>query len=417
MTVTNHRRSAPWWRLPVIVAFLALIAVLTAALLPGHASRNSAGSIPAPMADVPPGYLAAPEVLAACEDRLASQPPSPDPQVAQWLRLCTSAMAQPSGAIPTPEPTTPAPTTVPPATTEPPSSSTSTTRPPPSTTTSPPPAGEVFPGPDDTGVPAGWTPARTQTVTLRISSGVLEDVRLIGANLEITGPRVTVRRVEIQGGRVVLATAACRGVQNSDQTWTVPVLQQVSVVRRSGQTTGSGGTPAIGPGGYIADRVKVDGLPEGLRVGGAGDVGCRGATVLDSFVRAVAPDQCGDWHGDGLQGYDGGPLTIRDSTLILQERGGCGGTAALFYPRNQGNTGPVTIDGLLVGGGYFTFRLGMSGSVTRLRLIEGMFGRDGPIDVRCSVLSSWSASVVRVTADYRIASTARQQSCNTEAGF
>jgi hypothetical protein len=136
--------------------------------------------------------------------------------------------------------------------------------------------------------------------------------------------------------------------------------------------------------------------------------------IQDSFARVTSPDSCGDWHGDGIQGYDGAALTVRNVTLELIERTGCGGTAPYFYPRNQGNTSAI-IDGLLVKGGGFAFRNGMPGSVKGLRVVDGSYGY-GPIDVRCSVLAGWDAQLVKIDTAYRVTSTIRTLPCNTETG-
>ena len=96
-------------------------------------------------------------------------------------------------------------------------------------------------------------------------------------------------------------------------------------------------------------------------------------------------------------------MTVRDVTIVMEELGDCGGTAPFFYPSNQGNTS-ARIDGLLVQGGGYPFRLAMPGSVRGLKIVDRSWGY-GPIDVRCSVLSSWGAAIVTITADYKVAST------------
>jgi hypothetical protein len=222
-------------------------------------------------------------------------------------------------------------------------------------------------------------PAQTRTAGLTVSSGTVQDVRIVGGNLTLTGP-VTVRRVEIVGGRIILSGAGCRGGV---------VIEDTSVLR--GTTTRASDPEAIGPGGYTARRVKLDGVAEGFRVGGRSS-GCGPVVIEDSYARVVAPDSCGDWHGDALQGYDGPAVTVRNSTLILAERGGCGGTAPFFVPSGQGNTS-ATVDGLLVQGGGFPFRLGVPGSVRNLAVVDRSWGY-GPVDVRCSALSAWDARVV-----------------------
>jgi hypothetical protein len=279
-----------------------------------------------------------------------------------------------------------------------PSTDTDTSEPAPST----PSSSGGFPNASNTGVPAGWTPTSTRTSNLVVSTAgsTVQDIRLVNANLVIDAPNVTVRRVEIQGGRIELRAKSGT------------ILEEVSVVRAPGQVTGSSGTEAIGPGGYTARRVKIDGLPEGFRVGGK-SLGYGPVTIVDSFVRVVAPDQCGDWHGDGLQGYDGPAVTVRNLTIDFKERSGCGGTAPFFYPHSQGNTS-VDIDGLLVSGGGYSFRNGMPGTVRNLKIVNNAWGY-GPINVRCSALTSWDAEIVTIDSAYQ-PTTVRSQACTTNDG-
>jgi hypothetical protein len=267
----------------------------------------------------------------------------------------------------------------------------------------------AFPNPATTGVPAGWTPKETRTTTLRVTTAgaVIQDIRFVNASLVIDAANVTVRRVEIQGGRIDnVASGVCRNGL---------VIEDTSVIRAPGQITNWNDNPAIGQGGYTARRVEVNGLPEAFRVGGASSYKCGPVTIVDSFARVTAPDNCGDWHGDGIQGYDGPALTVRNVTLDLVERSGCGGTAPYFYPRNQGNTS-ATIDRLLVKGGGFAFRHGMPGSVTGLRVADASYGY-GPIDVRCSVMTAWDAQIVKIDTSYRVTAPVKNLACNTEAGY
>jgi hypothetical protein len=253
-------------------------------------------------------------------------------------------------------------------------------------------------------VPAGWKPTTTRSTDLRITTpgAIVEDLLLLNSSLIIDADNVTVRRVEIQGGSIENAPgSACRNGL---------LLEDVSIVRAPGRPTTMDDPPAIGTGGYTARRVKLDGLPEGFRVGGRSS-GCGDVLIQDSFARIVSPDQCGDWHGDGVQGYDGPALTIRNVTLEMVERPDCGGTAPFFYPEKQGNTS-VDIDGILVRGGGFPFRLGMPGRVRGLHIVDRSWGY-GPIDVRCSEITGWDARIVAIDPNYQPTRVIRAQPCNS----
>jgi hypothetical protein len=229
---------------------------------------------------------------------------------------------------------------------------------------------------------------------------VVEDVRLVRASLIVDAPNVTVRRVEIQGGSIDnVPGRACRNGL---------VLENVSIVRAAGQST-SGSDPAILAGGYTARRVKIDGLPEGFRVGGK-SLSCGTVTIADSFARVRYPDVCADWHGDGLQGYDAPPVVIRNVTIDFVDSPSCGGTAPFFYP-GPDNTS-IDVDRLLVRGGGYPFRSGAPGKVSGLRIVNRSWAY-GPIDVRCAALTGWEASIVTIDARYQPTSTVRRQPCDT----
>ena len=264
-------------------------------------------------------------------------------------------------------------------------------------------ARDLYPTAHTTGVPRGWTPRRTlnRDVVVRTAGAVVSDLRING-DLVIDAQDVTVKRVDVVGGEI--------------NNWSGSTCHSGLRVRRTtirpapGQTT-SGDDPAFATGGYVAKRVRIKGLPKGFRVGGKDE--CGPVRIIRSYATVVFPDVCGDWHGDALQGYYGARLTIRMSRLDLVESDGCGGTAPFFYPSGQGNTS-VDIDGLIVNGGGYSFRLGTPGTVRDLKIVKGGFYY-GPIDVRCSALQEWQAQIVRLDKLGQPV-TVRRQRCNTERG-
>ncbi len=231
------------------------------------------------------------------------------------------------------------------------------------------------------------------------AGAVIKNIRVFG-DVNINAPNVTLKRVEVVGGVI----------QNwvGRTCYTGLKVSRTTIRRAPGQAT-TGDFPALSTGGYVARRVAIIGLPEGFRVGGAEE--CGPVRIVNSYARVVSPTICDDWHGDALQGYDGAHLDLRNSTLRLVEREDCGGTAPFFYPDSQGNTS-VSIDGLLVAGGGYSFRLGMPGTVTGLHIEKGSFSY-GPIQVRCGLLSAWSAEIVDVRGGqpHRVG----RQRCNTDA--
>jgi hypothetical protein len=260
----------------------------------------------------------------------------------------------------------------------------------------------TFPTPATTGVPAEWKPAQTHTTDLTVTQpgAVVQDVLLLNADLHIAAPNVTVRRVKLEGGRIENRPgAACEnGLLIEDSSFEPP----------PGQTTIAESEGAVGTGGYTARRVKIWRRSEGFRVGGH-SAGCGPVRIERSFAKIVIPPGRCDLHADGIQGYDGPALTIADTTVDFTDAD-CG-TAPLFVPSDQGNTS-LTVDGLLLDGGGFPFRMGVPGTVAGLRIVDRSWGY-GPIAVTCSLVRGWDARVVTTTPDYRVVRTGRRVPCDT----
>lgn len=309
-----------------------------------------------------------------------SPAPEPTPSDTVDPEPTTTPSTSPT-ASPTPTPTA-TPTASPIATPKP----TATVPNPVPTSTQPPAAeGNNFPTAATAGIPAGWQPKQTVTgdYTVRTAGAVVEDLRISNGTIYVSAPNVTLRRIEGTNVRVFnTAGSGCvgKGLIVEDSTF------------RGSRT--DDGQSVIGDGGYTVRNVVIDGASEGLRVGYARE--CGGVNVERTFIRIVPPAQCGDWHGDGIQGYTGGHLTVRNTTIQFEERNGCYGTAAFFYPAGQGNTS-VDINGLLVSGGGYPFRLGMPGSVVGLSIVNNSWGY-GPIEVNCSALSAWRAQIVQLNS-------------------
>ena len=267
-----------------------------------------------------------------------------------------------------------------------------TSTPPPDAVTAPPaPASSgavVFPTRSSVGLPSGWTPKQVVSGDMTISTpgAVVEDLQITDGTIYVKANNVTLRRVQGRGAFVKTdpGSSCSSGLVIEDSTFV-----------KNGTTT-DGGTPVIGDGGFTVRRSVIDGLPEGIRAGGL-DVGCGPVSVESSYLHIVSPDVCKDWHGDGLQGYGGDKVTVRQSTFVLDERNGCYGTAPFFYPSGQGNTS-VDIDGLLVSGGGYAFRNGMPGTVKNLNVVDGDWGY-GPVDVKCSVVTAWQAQTVKLASN------------------
>ena len=259
------------------------------------------------------------------------------------------------------------------------------------------PASGEFPTPASTGVPPGWTPKQTRTTNLHVTQpgAVIEDVLLKNADIDVEAPNVTLRRVVLQGGVI----------NNWPGRTCNPglVVEQSTIEPAPGQDYGNDTEGVISYGGYTAKSVKIWHRSEGFRASNCGPV-----RIEDSFALVTPPRPCGDWHGDGLQGYGADAITIRNVTLELDTTG-CGGTAPFFVPSGQGNTS-VDVDRLLVKGGGYPFRLGVPGAVSGLKIADDSWAF-GPVDVRCSVLNGWDAEIVALSPAYQITQGLGSQQC------
>jgi hypothetical protein len=246
-------------------------------------------------------------------------------------------------------------------------------------------------------VPPGWTPKQTRTTDLHVTQpgAVISDLLLQNADITVEAPNVTIRRVKLQGGVINNAPSSTCG--------TGLVIERSTIEPAPGQDWSDDTEGVISYGGYTADGVKIWHRSEGFRASECGPV-----TIRNSFALVTPPNPCGDWHGDGLQGYGAGPITVRNVTLELDITG-CGGTAPFFVPSGQGNTS-VDVDRLLVMGGGYPFRLGVPGQVTGLKIADDSWAF-GPVDVRCSALSEWKAEIVEVSPEYKITGHGRPQGC------
>jgi hypothetical protein len=268
--------------------------------------------------------------------------------------------------------------------------------------------GYEFPNPETTGVPHGWVPRHTLAKDLTVTrpGAVVQDIRFTnGASIVVKADDVTIRRVDLQGGTITnqygTAPAGCGHNMLVEDT----TFEQIP-----GRFTPSD-FPVIGEGSYTARRVEVNGRGEGFRSSDCGFV-----TLEDNFVSIKGAElgtpDCENVHSDGVQAYYGKGMDATNNTLILQNY--CG-TSAWFVTTDHGNTGTYNIDRLLVSGAGFTFRQGLRGSVTGLRVVNNSWVY-GPLDdMVCSVLSHWDAKLVTIDSRYRIARVVRSQRCNVDS--
>jgi hypothetical protein len=257
-----------------------------------------------------------------------------------------------------------------------------------------------LPTPSTAGVPTGWVPAQTRTSNLVVTKpgAIVQDVLLQNADLVVDAPDVTIRRVKLQGGRIQNRPGStCRNGM---------LIEDSTIEPSPGRTDSAESEGVVGYGGYTARRVKIWRRSEGFRDGGR-SAGCGPVRIEDSFAKIVLTSAHCEEHSDGIQGFDGPPLTVVNTTIDFTEAA-CG-NAPFFVSDGQGNTS-AKIDGLLVMGGGIPFRLGVPGRVAGLKIADRSWSY-APVHVTCALLSAWDAQIVTVTRGYKIAGTRRRQRC------
>lgn len=253
----------------------------------------------------------------------------------------------------------------------------------------PVPEAKAFPTSSTTGVPAGWSPKKSVQGDYNIDTAgaVVEDLRVTDGDIRVNAPNVTLRRVELISGRIINDPG--RDCYNG------LLVEDTSILRGAHDPE----NPAIEAGGYTLRRVKIDGPSEGIRIGEKPS-GCGSVLVEDSWMKIDPPDNCPNddyWHGDGLQGYQGPAVTVRNSAIHLAQVKGCLGTSAFFYP-DQGNTS-ATVENVLVSGGGYVFRMYTPGSVSGLKVIDDSW-KWNAVDVDCSQVTWGSGNeIVTVNSD------------------
>lgn len=177
-------------------------------------------------------------------------------------------------ASPTPTATTPSPS----PTTASPSPTASPTPAPTTPSPSPTPTSSSWPGPDDTGVPAGTT-LTVYTGPCRITTpNTVIDAKLVSCDLDIAATGVTITRSSI-GGTVHVDTPTSE---------TAPQLSISDSVIDAGHRLATG----LGDGLFVATRLEIRG-------GNRGVLCAWRCELRDSWVHGTYVEA--DWHASGVR--------------------------------------------------------------------------------------------------------------------
>jgi hypothetical protein len=199
----------------------------------------------------------------------------------------------------TPTTTEPAPTTTAEPTTAP-----TTTAP---TTTEPPPPGD-WPGPDNTGVPAGVTLA-PYTGPMTITTATTIDAKTINGRFVVEAP-LTITRSKITGSFDVDYAGGTLNLSDSEVNG------------------GTDSAPAVGYGDITMKRVEVIGSRVSVLCGSNCD-------IQDSWLHAQYLKPGSDWHVNGYVSNGGSNVLVKHNTIACDtpdnsNGGGCTGPGASF---------------------------------------------------------------------------------------
>jgi hypothetical protein len=195
----------------------------------------------------------------------------------------------------------------------------------------PPPSSGGFPGPNNTGVPAGTQLTPSGDITVTKDGTVLDALDVTGC-IYIEASNVTIKRTMVHGGGCFEPIHVSSGTN-----------LQVFDTEIDGERSPTCGE-SIGTSDYSITRVNAHGCSDGPRLAGTGPI-----VIQDSWIHDLS-NLPGD-HGDGIQAYglNGGPVTIRHNTIVG------GSNAAVFTA--DGATGDMIIDNNLMSAGGYTLRV------------------------------------------------------------
>ena len=223
--------------------------------------------------------------------------------------------------------------------------------PPPPPPPAPPPG---WPGPTNTGVPAGvqLTPSGSIVVT---TPGTVIDARDVSGTIEIMpgANNVTIKRTRVRSGN----------------NWPIRVNDGVSgTMIQDVEVDGlnsSSQQAAIGWSGMTVSRANVHNTPEGVRLSSNG-------TVSDSWIHDLC-QACAGYHSQDIGNFGGSHNRIIHNNLSNPNSA----TAVIFFKSDMGSIDDNQVVGNLLDGGNYTIYSvsGGNGTPTNVLIQNNRFGR------------------------------------------
>lgn len=280
----------------------------------------------------------------------------------------TAPPTTPTTTAPTPTTTAPTPTTTaPPQTTTTtvapaPAPTTTTTAPPAPTTTTttpPPPAPSgTFPGPGNTGVPAGTVLRPSGGFTVTTPGAVVENLDVTGCIL-VRANNVTIRNTRVRGscwaGAIDTDYGAYSGI----------LIHDVEIDGRNENA----GAALLGNSGFTCRRCNIHHGGGGVRM--TSDV-----VLEDSWIHDIYG--AGDTHNSGVGSNGGRNFVVRNNNIDCSTLPNCSGALVLY-----GDFNPVqdvlVENNLFNGGGFCVYGGSVPGKpypvASNTRFLNNAFGR------------------------------------------
>jgi hypothetical protein len=212
------------------------------------------------------------------------------------------------------------------------------------------PSAGGFPGPGNTGVPAGVSLTAGGDLTVSRAGAVIDrrDLKC----LTIAASNVTVRRTRIRCGGYYPVRIA-NGARNV-------VLEDVEI-----DGLGSHAAIAIGTDNYTLRRADVHSVGDGPRMGD-------NSVVEDSWIHDLAAG--GGSHNDGIQSTGGSNIKILHNRIEHPNAQ----TSCILIGANLDHVDDVLVQGNLLNGGNYTIYAGGKDGyrADNVRILGNRFGRD-----------------------------------------
>lgn len=312
-------------------------------------------------------------------------------------RADADAAATPSSSSSSPPPPPPAPTSTTAApfatvATAPPTAARATFWPPPppapapapTATAPPPPTGGPYPGPANTGVPAG-TPLRPSGGFTVTEAGAVIDGLDVQGCIQVRASNVTIRRTRVRGscfnGAIDTGYGEVSGV----------VIEDVEIDGGNQNANAA----LLGNSGFTCRRCNIHHGGSGIRM-------TSNVVVEDSWVHDLYG--AGDSHNSGVGSNGGSNFTLRRNNIDCGALPNCSGAFVLY-----GDFNPITdvlAEGnLFNGGGFCVYGGSVAGKAypvaSNVRFHDNAFGRS--VFARCGYygpVNSWGGSSSEWTGNF-----------------